>query len=791
MRTAGDLLCLIIIVFFFFSGVTIAQNNTQSNVTVTNTTNTRSLYSSNSTNSSNSSNPSQLGLGLIGVENDGLLLFAHEVINKINQNKTLLPNYNLTILTSSDSNSTRQSNNGILDAINLGAVGIVGPSNSTQAKLVAVSAGDYNETMISYYAGAPELSDKSIYPFFFRTSPSDTFQGQAIADLCHFYKWSDIFLIAENTEFGLGLVSSFIDRANLNNVSVIEVFFISLTLTRYEDALLEARNQGARIIVILSSLPTFKSFILAANRFNMIGFPYVYVGTTAITDAFFKDADGNPDPAIAPLCQGILTIGDRAVDFSNPYVASFTDVRSLPLRFQYLSTTLYSYAHALDLILEKMKASPSQISGTTLTQALRNISFVDLVFPADTPVRFNLLGDKINPHFTVYNFNSTGRMNVGTWTNGTITTTKPILWPVGFANNKVPDSTPRGTVLYLYCPDGEVRNDTRGIIYYDSVVGDPTYVESDSLCDGIVDCNNFSDESFDCDPSLAIGYVITSIIAAFGYIYLIVCLFLIFWFRRSGRIRAVGSTFLIVADLTCIAGITAIFCYIGKPSSALCAFRPWILCIPSGLLIGALAVRQYRVWRVYGNKSINPIPFSEFKLLLITFALIVPDLILLVCWTAFDTLEATQEDGNHLLCTSDYEVVFYVLFLSYKALISIASCILAVLTRNFPGAYSDARLIGFALYNESIVGAILIPIIFVLNTEYFIQWILITLGILFYYLSTFSIVMIPKIYGLLVVDKGRVSTDDNMLMPQSHVPTGRSNDSESNSRPAKPKSTKS
>eukprot|EP01103_Thecamoeba_quadrilineata_P019918 TRINITY_DN829_c0_g1_i1.p1 TRINITY_DN829_c0_g1~~TRINITY_DN829_c0_g1_i1.p1 ORF type:complete len:693 (-),score=108.49 TRINITY_DN829_c0_g1_i1:612-2636(-) len=644
-----------------------------------------------------SQNKTRLGLGLIDLDSDGLSSFGQQVINVINQDRTILRNYQLYQNNPQRENdsSVFSINKGALNSIRAGGFGLVGPSNSTLAEIVAITAGDFNETNISYYAGSSDLSDKEIYPLFFRTNPSEVHQGTAIADLVTYYGWNDIVVMSENSDYGLDLTESFIDRARINNINILQVYFYSVTLTRIEVGLLEVRDLGVRIIVVLTAENTFRDILRAASKLNMIGKPYVYVGSTTTMESLTQGPDGRVDSDYKSNALGVLALGDRAIpNYNTPFLKRFDNVQNLSLRFQYLATAIYSYAYALDQVLDKQNLKPEDVTGIELASALRKIRFRDPVWPSDPPVQFDEAGDKLNPVFSIFNFQSSGRVLVGSWVDGKVTIDEPITWPKGLS--KIPDSSPHLLVEYFSCPEGERFNDTRGLVRIQSVDGDPENIESDFECDGIVDCNNHSDENFSCDPSLPIGYIVLSVLAVLGIVYLLFCLLIILRYRKRGRIRAVGVVFLLLSTTACLIGICSIFTFFGKPSSPLCVFRVWIITLASALLIGSLSARQYRVWKVFSNKSINPVVFTEVKLTVFTVVLMIPDIILCTCWTAFDTIEARVED-DHLQCSSDYFLVFLILILVWKAIVSGFSSLLAFLSRNFPGAYSDAKLIGFAV----------------------------------------------------------------------------------------------
>lgn len=55
---------------------------------------------------------------------------------------------------------------------------------------------------ISYLASSPSLSDRSQFPNFFRTIPSDIYQARAMAQLAIRFQWTWIGAVLENSDYG-------------------------------------------------------------------------------------------------------------------------------------------------------------------------------------------------------------------------------------------------------------------------------------------------------------------------------------------------------------------------------------------------------------------------------------------------------------------------------------------------------------------------------------------------------------------------------------------------------------
>ncbi|XP_053319867.1 extracellular calcium-sensing receptor-like [Spea bombifrons] len=79
---------------------------------------------------------------------------------------------------------------------------IIGPAKSTHSILLAHILGVYNYPQISHFSTSALLSDRTQFPSFFRTVPSDTFQSKGLAHLVLHLGWTWIGLLAVDNDYG-------------------------------------------------------------------------------------------------------------------------------------------------------------------------------------------------------------------------------------------------------------------------------------------------------------------------------------------------------------------------------------------------------------------------------------------------------------------------------------------------------------------------------------------------------------------------------------------------------------
>lgn len=180
----------------------------------------------------------------------------------------------------------------ILDEV----IGIVGPASSGVAKSVQQVAKLFDVPQISYSATAPSLSDKVNYPTFFRTCPSDAWQGEAMAGLAKEYQFKRIAALSSNDEYGVkgvGAVQTGITKMapgyNLT-LSYTNTFAKGVSDEAAIDVMLKAIKAKFTSVIILFCDSSDAAFVL--GRANALGMRENYlwmVSDSAVKQPFPYD----------------------------------------------------------------------------------------------------------------------------------------------------------------------------------------------------------------------------------------------------------------------------------------------------------------------------------------------------------------------------------------------------------------------------------------------------------------------------------------------------------------------
>uniref|UniRef100_A0A8C6PRG7 Taste receptor, type 1, member 1 n=1 Tax=Nothobranchius furzeri TaxID=105023 RepID=A0A8C6PRG7_NOTFU len=100
------------------------------------------------------------------------------------------------------------------------AVGVIGPDSSSNTFTPAVLLGTYLIPEISYEASSEMLSNKLLYPSFFRTISSDKNQVAAMIQLLVRFDWMWIALLGSDNDYGLQGMKSLSEQASNHGICI-------------------------------------------------------------------------------------------------------------------------------------------------------------------------------------------------------------------------------------------------------------------------------------------------------------------------------------------------------------------------------------------------------------------------------------------------------------------------------------------------------------------------------------------------------------------------------------------
>nr|XP_006011174.2 PREDICTED: extracellular calcium-sensing receptor-like [Latimeria chalumnae] len=150
---------------------------------------------------------------------------------------------------------------------------IIGDGGSTASIPMARLLGLYDYPQISYFASVPLLSDKSQFPSFFRTIPSDNFQSHGLAQLVTHFGWTWVGILVEDTEYG-ELSGQSLKEEVLKAGACIAFFEttpIEYSERRFHEVITKIKQSLANAIVVMSYDSYLIAFMEEVARQNVTG----------------------------------------------------------------------------------------------------------------------------------------------------------------------------------------------------------------------------------------------------------------------------------------------------------------------------------------------------------------------------------------------------------------------------------------------------------------------------------------------------------------------------------------
>ncbi|XP_055803219.1 glutamate receptor 3.6-like isoform X4 [Solanum dulcamara] len=228
-------------------------------------------------------------------------------VEDINSNPNVLGGTKLNMITL-DSNSSGFL--GIVEAIRFmetDTMAIVGPQSSVIAHVVSNIANELQVPLLSFAATDPSLSSLQ-YPFFVRTSPSDKFQMEAIAEMVEYYEWREVIAIYIDDDFGRNGIVALADQLAKRRCSISYKAAMKpeATLDDARDVLVQVALRESRIMVVHTYPSKGLEIFSMAQYLGMIDKGYVWIATNWLSTIL--DAAGPLPSEKKESLEGAITL---------------------------------------------------------------------------------------------------------------------------------------------------------------------------------------------------------------------------------------------------------------------------------------------------------------------------------------------------------------------------------------------------------------------------------------------------------------------------------------------------
>ncbi|KAM9318693.1 extracellular calcium-sensing receptor-like [Pholidichthys leucotaenia] len=154
---------------------------------------------------------------------------------------------------------------------------IMGETSSSPCMAISTVIGPFYIPLISHFATCACLSDKTKYPSFLRTIPSDYYQSRALAHLVKHFGWTWVGAIRTNDDYGNNGMATFIDTAY--ELGICLEYSVSFFRTdpsyKIQKIINTMKSSTSKVIVAFLSHMDMDVLIHELSHHNLTGFQWV------------------------------------------------------------------------------------------------------------------------------------------------------------------------------------------------------------------------------------------------------------------------------------------------------------------------------------------------------------------------------------------------------------------------------------------------------------------------------------------------------------------------------------
>ncbi|XP_068754986.1 gamma-aminobutyric acid type B receptor subunit 2-like [Montipora capricornis] len=152
----------------------------------------------------------------------GIPLAFQMAFEDINKRNDVLGAYNLKLVGSDTQGDTGLGNKRFYNFLQKKQVRLIlGPSRSNVAESAGATAKHYNMIQVSPSAASGQLSDKSVFPYFFRTVPALSAANRSFIAIAKTFKWTRVAILYQSRELFISAAASLRAECLKNGIHVI------------------------------------------------------------------------------------------------------------------------------------------------------------------------------------------------------------------------------------------------------------------------------------------------------------------------------------------------------------------------------------------------------------------------------------------------------------------------------------------------------------------------------------------------------------------------------------------
>ncbi|XP_058489370.1 extracellular calcium-sensing receptor-like isoform X2 [Solea solea] len=185
---------------------------------------------------------------------------------------------------------------------------IIGGDSSITAMILSRLLGPLAVPLLSYTASCPCLSDRSQYPNFFRTMPSDIYQARAIAQLAISLNWTWIGAVVAKNSYGLMAIKIFQEETRGAGVCLafVETLRRENIVSDATRAALAIQASTAKVILIFTWYTDVRELFQQLDARNVTDRQFL------ASEAWSTSGDLLQHPSSSKVASGVLGVAIRS-----------------------------------------------------------------------------------------------------------------------------------------------------------------------------------------------------------------------------------------------------------------------------------------------------------------------------------------------------------------------------------------------------------------------------------------------------------------------------------------------
>uniref|UniRef100_A0A3B4E0F2 G-protein coupled receptors family 3 profile domain-containing protein n=1 Tax=Pygocentrus nattereri TaxID=42514 RepID=A0A3B4E0F2_PYGNA len=618
---------------------------------------------------------------------------------------------------------------------------IIGETYSSVSMAIAQSIGPFSIPLISHYATCECLSDKTKYPSFLRTIPSDYYQSRAMAEMVKHFGWTWVGAIRRDDDYGNSGMAGFTAAAEQLGICLEYSlpFFRTYSQEKVLRIIQQIKSSTSRVIVVFATHWDLEILLNVFYEHNITG--YQWVGTegwisdstvarldkhkilqgaigaifTEFWEALFKcKYKVENDSEDTTVCTG----QEKLSETNN----AFTDMSLMPI-FSSVYKAVYAVAHTLHDLLGCTRTCPTKKQPDPLT--VKHLKRVRFKTKEGEEVYFDKNGDPVAKYELLnwqtiedqHEFVTVGLYDSSFPAHSRLAVKMAsIVWAQN--KNEVPVS-----VCSESCPPGTRKAVQKGkpICCFDCiscrimatlyVMKSSNYFPNSIKCEQCYqdywsnthrnECVKKETEFLSYEETMGILLTAVSIIGTFITIIIAI---IFFRYKNTPIVKANNSelSFLLLFSLALcfLCSLT----FIGRPSEWSCVLRhtafgiTFVLCISCVLGKTIVVLMAFRA-TLPGSNVMKWFGPPQQRLSVLAFTLL--QVLICVIWLTtsppfpFKNLKHYKEKII-LECQLGSAVGFWAV-LGYIGLLALLCFILAFLARKLPDKFNEAKFITFSM----------------------------------------------------------------------------------------------